>query len=81
MGKVEDADWRGFLNFFGLVALCAAAIYFGAQTILLNADLRKAECSAAYWKGRATGQSSDYKPPGCNWHPGMAMRMTLKPVA
>lgn len=66
MEKSEDITWRGGIGLVLLLLLIGAAIKFGGMTLVLSYDLRKSECAAAYWKGRAMGQPSDYCPAGCS---------------
>lgn len=60
--KVEqaDQDWRGaateFVKFavgLGIIAVFLELVVFAYFT---NDDLKKAEASAVYWKGRADGR-------------------------
>jgi hypothetical protein len=71
MGKFGDADWRGFVKLFSLWFLCAALIYLGAQTLMLNNDLKKTRCLAAYYQAMTLGHPSSYCPPGCECSPWM----------
>jgi hypothetical protein len=69
MDEANGAAWRFALKFFGLMALMAALIQFGATSIVLKHELKKAECQAAYWRGIAQKQPHNYCPTGCDCDP------------
>jgi hypothetical protein len=70
MDKTDD-DWRIAVKLLALFLLSAALIYFGAQTIVLSHDLKKAHCAGAYWKAVAQGRATNYCPLGCECDPWM----------
>jgi hypothetical protein len=61
----SDNDWRIATLFVICLLAFAVCLKLGEKLYSSNANLRIAECSAIYWKGRAEGRPENYCAPGC----------------